>query len=303
MKWGPENLARTVIYDPVTQNMRATRYGLYEAGFREVEGYNDFKDFRERVTQEPVDLMIADASETADVHDLVRALRKGDLADNPFAVVFLTSWRKDEEAISTGLRCGADDIIVRPFSSTFIEARIRTAIENRKQFVVTSDYTGPDRRRPGATREDSIETRLFNPPNTLRSAVTGDRAALEAAAAEVEAYKTVVRRERAVRLAIRIGVEIELAAEGRSPASAVYGLARELYVAVEPADPEAAKLAAAMVRGLSTGDDVHKAFKLARELAIGICVLCGDKADGEQDYVSEIEDLLGGVRARGPEAA
>lgn len=304
MKSGPENLARTVIYDPVTQNMRATRYGLYEAGFREIEGYNDFNDFRDRVATESVDLLIAEASDSMEVHELVRALRKGDLANNPFAVVFLTSWRKDADAISIGLRCGADDIIVRPFSSAFIDSRIRTAIEHRKNFVVTSDYLGPDRRRPNSpVREGEEENRLFSPPNTLKSAVLGDRVALDAVTAEVEAFKNVVRRERAVRLAIRIGVEIELAVEGKSPSSAVYGLARELYVAVDPVDAEAAKLAAAMVRGLSSGDDVHKAFKLARELAIAICVLCGDKAEGEEDYVSEIEGLLGTIRTRGAAAA
>jgi DNA-binding response OmpR family regulator len=302
MKPGPDNLARTVVFDPVTQNMRATRYGLYEAGFREVEGYTDFGEFRERIAGEPAELVVADASDRLEVHDLVRALRKGELADNPFAVVFLTSWRKDADAISTGLRCGADDIIVRPFSSAFIEARIRTAIDNRKEFVVSSDYFGPDRRRADAPR-DGAAMRLFSPPNTLKSAIKGDRAAMDEIAAEVEAFKTVVRRERAVRLAIRIGVEVELAIGGKSPSSAVYSLARDLYVAIDPADAEASKLAAAMVRGLSTGEDVHKAFKLARELAIGICVLCGDRKDGEQDYVSEIEGLLGNIQARDTAAA
>jgi hypothetical protein len=38
-------------------------------------------------------------------------------------------------------------VIIRPFSTSFAEDRIRTLIRARKPFIVTSDYIGPDRRR------------------------------------------------------------------------------------------------------------------------------------------------------------
>ncbi len=302
MKAGPDNLARTVIYDPVTQNLRATRYGLYEAGFREIEGYNELGEVRKRLASGPMDLLVAEAGENEEVYDLVRQLRQGKLSENPFSVVFITSWRSDQEAVGAALRSGADDLIIRPFSTNFIDTRIRSAIDNRKQFVVTSDYMGPDRR--GAVRDEAgPRVRMFDAPNTLQSAVKGDRGAMEARQAEIESYKDIVRRERAVRIAVKIGVEIQLAKEGKRPSSSVYMLARELYVAVDQVDPEAAKLAGAMVRGLSSSDDLQKSFKLAKELALGVCVICGEHDAGEDAYVSEIEGLLGNVRDRDEEQA
>ncbi len=307
MRTESENRARTVIYDPVMQNLRATRYGLYEAGFRDIEGFSELSGLRNRLNDGPMDLLVAEADDGGAVFDLVRALRRGEVAENPFAVVFLTSWHSGPDTVKTALRSGADDIIARPFSTCFIETRVRAAVENRKQFVVTSDYLGPDRRQDEA-RESGMRMRMFTPPNTLKSAMRGDHAAMEARSTEIEMHKDLVRRERAVRLAVRIGVEAELAAEGRRPSSMVYGLARELYVAVDQVDPEAAKLAAAMVRGLSSGEDVQKSFKLARELALAICVLCGggDEAEGEggeEQYVSEIERLLGALRSKPGKAA
>lgn len=303
MRSKAENIARVVVYDPVTQNMRATRYGLYEAGFREIECFSELSEARLRIEELPLDLLVLDADETGAVFDLIREVRRGDLGENPFSVVFLTSWRRSPELVETALQSGADDIIVRPFSTSFITRRVQSAAQNRKKFVVTGDYLGPDRRND-STREADPSIRLFDPPNTLQIAVTGDAGALEANAAEIEACKAQVRRERAVRLAVRLGVEAELALAGERPLADVYAISQELSAAIDPEAAEATKLAAAIERRLASDDEVRKNLKLVHELALGVCMICGgEDGDDSGRYVSEISDLVGRLRAKPSEAA
>jgi hypothetical protein len=66
------------------------------------------------------------------------------------------------------LDSGADDLVLRPFSAATLGQRIRTHVERRKGFVVTTDYVGPDRRRD-ATRPSNVN--LFDPPNSLEMKV------------------------------------------------------------------------------------------------------------------------------------
>jgi hypothetical protein len=60
---------------------------------------------------------------------------------------------------------GADDLLLRPFSTAVLGSRIETHIERRKGFVITTDYVGPDRRKD-SNRPSSVE--LFEPPNSLK---------------------------------------------------------------------------------------------------------------------------------------
>jgi len=60
---------------------------------------------------------------------------------------------------------------VKPLSPAQVFDRIRVLINNRKPFVVTSDYIGPDRRKDAA-RGSEIPT--IDVPNTLRSKVKGE---------------------------------------------------------------------------------------------------------------------------------
>ncbi len=59
---------------------------------------------------------------------------------------------------------GADDLLLRPFSTTLLGQRIEAHVERRKGFVITTEYVGPDRRKePGGGAID-----LFDPPNSLK---------------------------------------------------------------------------------------------------------------------------------------
>ena len=60
---------------------------------------------------------------------------------------------------------GADDLLLRPFSTAVLGSRIESHIERRKGFVITTDYVGPDRRKD-TSRPSNVD--LFEPPNSLK---------------------------------------------------------------------------------------------------------------------------------------
>jgi hypothetical protein len=92
-------------------------------------------------------------------------VRQGTEGHNPFIVIIATAWEKNAALISRAVDSGADDLLLRPFSTALLQARIETHIQRRKGFVVTASYIGPDRRRD-TSRPSNVE--LFEPPNSLR---------------------------------------------------------------------------------------------------------------------------------------
>jgi hypothetical protein len=97
--------------------------------------------------------------------DTIQQLRQGAAGYNPFVVIIVTAWENTHGLVGNVLNSGADDLILRPFSTTTLGARIRAHTERRKGFVITTDYVGPDRRRD-ANRPSNVD--LFAPPNSLK---------------------------------------------------------------------------------------------------------------------------------------
>lgn len=156
----------TLVYDPVAANRAATRSALYHVGFRKIETVASLDALNEYIVRRPPDLAICEAvGAESDLCEAVRALRQGLVAYNPFLVVIVTAWENHNSLVNRVLNSGADDLILRPFSTATLEARIRQHVERRKGFVITSDYIGPDRRRDEAR---AGQRDMFQPPNSLK---------------------------------------------------------------------------------------------------------------------------------------
>jgi len=69
------------------------------------------------------------------------------------------------------VNAGADDILLQPTSRNLLKERIDTLTFDRKPFVVSARYIGPDRRsRP---RNETQTIPLIEVPNTLNARATG----------------------------------------------------------------------------------------------------------------------------------
>jgi DNA-binding response OmpR family regulator len=155
-----------VIYDPVPANRTATRAALYALGFRRTETVSTLDAFIETVQKNPPDIALCEAQGAArELCEVIQQLRQGGAGGNPFIVIIVTAWEKSPAMINGVISSGADDLLLRPFSTALLGQRIETHIERRKGFVITTDYVGPDRRKETG-RASNVE--LFEPPNSLK---------------------------------------------------------------------------------------------------------------------------------------
>ncbi len=155
-----------LIYDPVSANRTATRAALYALGFRHTETVPTLEAMVESIQCQPPDIVLAEAQGAADeLCQVIQQLRQGAAGYNPFIVIMVTAWEKSSALITKVINSGADDLLLRPFSTALLGTRIEAHIERRKRFVITTDYVGPDRRHDAARAQDG---ELFDPPNSLR---------------------------------------------------------------------------------------------------------------------------------------
>lgn len=165
-----------VIYDPVPSNRAATRAALYALGFRRTETVSTIDAFVESVQKSPPDIALCEAQGGAEeLCNTIQQLRQGAAGHNPFIVIIVTAWEKNNQMINRVISSGADDLLLRPFSTALLGQRIEGHVERRKGFVITTDYVGPDRRKDSA-RTPNVE--MFEPPNSLKmkakERLTGD---------------------------------------------------------------------------------------------------------------------------------
>jgi len=159
------------IIDQQAHSLRVLREVLMRLGMKRIDGYSTVKDAADILSGTTPDLILADADgEEGEVLRFIRALRNEPGVPNPFATVIVTTWQPTPPLLLRVTNTGADDLMVKPVSPKQVQDRLSNLIEGRKKFVVTADYTGPDRRK--APREGT-QVPLIDAPNTLRLRATG----------------------------------------------------------------------------------------------------------------------------------
>lgn len=159
--------AETLIYDPIAAHRNATRAVLYTLGFRNIGICSKLDALNQAIKRAPPDLVLCEA-QGADVAlcEIIQTLRQGSGGHpNPFLVIIVTAWEKNQALVHRVINSGADDLVLRPFSTALLGARIEAHTERRKSFVITHDYVGPDRR---GDQSRPSNTDLFDPPNSLK---------------------------------------------------------------------------------------------------------------------------------------
>ena len=199
-----------LLFDPVHANRHLTRNALFTLGFRTIETPVTPAELKRALETSDYDLCILDVTDQLGyVCELIEALRHGRLGRNPFQVVLATSWIQSAEVVRKVIDAGADDVILRPLSVGALKTRITLQVESRKDFVVTSTYIGPDRRRdPNRGPSDN----LVQVPNSLRAKAAQGLLG-GANPEELAAACRQVERQRLHQSALRIGIGAQLIGE------------------------------------------------------------------------------------------
>jgi len=173
------------------------RNALQGHNFRGIRTFSTMTETRDAMRAGLPDFMIFDTTmPDGDPIEFVKELRNGKIGQNPFVPVLITTWEPTAEIVRRVADSGADDLLVKPLSPHKLFERMAALIDNRKPFVVTSDYVGPDRRKD-AGRGSQIPQ--IDVPNTLKAKAKGeqlDRSALAGDVGQAIAQMNVQRLQR-----------------------------------------------------------------------------------------------------------
>ncbi len=207
-----KNLAKiSVLFAEDKSAIRSTiRNVLAHEGLTQTRDFMRLDPIRAALSSEMPDLLIVDAEledRIGDAVTLVRDIRHGRLGKNPYIPIIATLWSADSELIGRIVDAGADDILLKPFSPNDMMNRIKALISARKEFIVTSDYIGPDRRKD-VQRGSNIKSMPV--PNSMASKVEGVSVSYDELSRAINAVNGQVNEMKMQRNAFQISFIVEM---------------------------------------------------------------------------------------------
>ncbi len=146
-------------------------------GFQDIVACESPDEFPDKLAEAAPDLLFVDVDSGPDwAFDTIRGIRNSDVGGSPFVVIVALTTKPALDVVQDALAAGFDDIVVKPVTARALRERVINQIENRKEFIATGDYVGPDRRADERelTEDDFAAVEV---PNSLRHAATGDESA------------------------------------------------------------------------------------------------------------------------------
>ncbi len=159
--------------EPRTPLRKEILSALGEFGLtKNVEATGNLNKVHEKLANGGLDLLICDTVlPEGDLLALIKSVRFGETKGNPFMVIITLVSDPTAELLGEIMDCGPDAILVKPFTADQLIKRIQNLSNNRKRFVVTSSYVGPERRQ--GHREDTIGLETIRVPNPLFDKIFG----------------------------------------------------------------------------------------------------------------------------------
>lgn len=159
---------RLTIADPSPLVRSGLKSALYAMGFRAITDTASFVKLHDLIEQDAVDLLVtASEVESNHVGYLVNELRSQRLGTNPFVVVITLLASAEPDYVRRVIDSGGDDLLLTPVAPDQLITRIQKLARTRKPFVITHDYTGPDRRTK-ARAFDNHSAPMLEVPNPLK---------------------------------------------------------------------------------------------------------------------------------------
>lgn len=195
--------SRALVCENSGQLRQGIRIGLNNLGIRDLAEASTFVAAHEACAGEQFDVLVLNAAmDGTDTSMLLRELRAGRIGKDPFVVAVLLLASPNEVMVRQAVDSGPDDLLAIPFAPDQLTTRLNAIVSQRKPFIVTHDYIGPDRRtqpRPGTPQPrhipvpNPLQVRALHGPERYdmvkreaEKAVAGERIKRLAAATEWE---------------------------------------------------------------------------------------------------------------------
>ena len=204
-----ENI-QVLLANPKPEMRRLMHDALRGFGLRNLRDCVNYGELKLGLSSEvAADLIIAAAiMPGGDVPALISQYRSGEIGNNPFVPIIMMTWNADAGVIKAAVDCGVDYILAAPVAPADVFKRIDLLVNNRKPFVVTSDYIGPDRRRDPSRGDSSIP--LIDVPNTLRAKSMGEDMDMTSLESAIGDTMSEINEQRLVRHSYQVNLLVEM---------------------------------------------------------------------------------------------
>ncbi len=121
---------------------------LQAVGIESLEEARDGAEALEVLKTYQADLAIIDwKMDGVDGIECVRRLRRDEDSPNRFLPIVMVTGYTEESLVKEAMDAGAHDFLGKPISAKSLSSRILSVLEEKRIFVKTDDFFGPDRRR------------------------------------------------------------------------------------------------------------------------------------------------------------
>jgi CheY-like chemotaxis protein len=105
-------------------------------------------------TSNPPDLIVVDwRMNDGNGLEFTRRVRKDPLSPQPHIPIIMTTGFTNKERVFQARDAGVTEFLIKPFTVQNLSRHLTHVIENPRKFVMSSNFTGPDRRR----REQEVD--------------------------------------------------------------------------------------------------------------------------------------------------
>ena len=177
--------------EQVRESMRQMLRG---EGYRKTRTFNRMEDLLGAITEAPPDVLIVADDLHANSFQIVKDIRSFKLGTNPFVMITMMVSGENDTNVKRAMVAGCDDIMIKPVSPGRMLDRIVHFTFNRTPFIVTTDYLGPERRKPTADRPSKIRQLIV--VNTVKDKAEGKRTSAAELTRKVERCMTDVMASR-----------------------------------------------------------------------------------------------------------
>ncbi|KZD11989.1 response regulator [Oceanibaculum pacificum] len=139
----------TVLVADDNRHMRSLVRAILEAiGIRNIIDARDGEHAIERMRNNDIHLVITDWNmEPMDGLEFTRYLRQDSNSPDPFVPIIMLTGHTERLKVEVARDSGIDEFMAKPVTAKSLLARIHSIVTNRRPFIRTGRYFGPDRRR------------------------------------------------------------------------------------------------------------------------------------------------------------
>lgn len=134
---------------------------LHSFGFREVHTVDSAKEAVRVLKKAPIDLVITEwPMPYGETEDLVKFIRTSEESPRRDLPIIVLTGRAERPDVLMARDHGTTEFVVKPFTAKTLSHRIIQVIDNPREFVVTSTFVGPSRRRNRSNDPNAAEKRM-----------------------------------------------------------------------------------------------------------------------------------------------